>query len=247
MPPAGWSHHPLLGHEDVYADSADGIVVDCADTAGIIRYPVRVALTDDVRLRWSWRVDRLPSSSTPYRRVASAGRDERAPPCDGDRTATRARSAGRFAASDGWVAAVTGALMLLALLVSSGHLAMATTFGPRDSDPVHRNDELGCPQRTSRGGHRMRRLRVDDVVVASFALPCDANVWILNPRTGLLAVARVADRGPGRARRWTARFDLDLSPRLAALLGHNGRERVLWWSPSAVVDGAVAQRNGGRP
>lgn len=62
VPPAGWSHHPLLGHEDVYADSADGIVVDCADTAGIIRYPVRVALTDDVRLRWSWRVDRIPSS-----------------------------------------------------------------------------------------------------------------------------------------------------------------------------------------
>ncbi len=61
-PPTGWSHHPLLGHEDVYADSADGIAVDCDDTAGIIRYPVQVALTDQLRLRWSWRVDRLPSS-----------------------------------------------------------------------------------------------------------------------------------------------------------------------------------------
>lgn len=61
-PPLGWSHHPLLGHEDVYANSADGIAVDCADTVGIIRYPVQIALTDEVCLRWSWRVDRLPSS-----------------------------------------------------------------------------------------------------------------------------------------------------------------------------------------
>ncbi len=61
-PPTGWSHHPLLGHEDVYANSADGITVDCDDTVGIIRYPVDLALTDEVSLRWSWRVDRLPSS-----------------------------------------------------------------------------------------------------------------------------------------------------------------------------------------
>lgn len=61
-PPPGWFHHPLLGREDVYASTADTITVDCEDTVGIIRRPVELDLTDQVSLRWSWRVDRLPSS-----------------------------------------------------------------------------------------------------------------------------------------------------------------------------------------
>ncbi|CAM3876470.1 DUF3047 domain-containing protein [Smaragdicoccus niigatensis] len=60
--PNGWFHHPLLGHEDVYTEAEGQIDVDCRDTVAIIRHPVDVALTDNLRLRWSWRVDDLPAA-----------------------------------------------------------------------------------------------------------------------------------------------------------------------------------------
>ena len=60
-PPHGWEHHPLLGREDVYRSSANGIAADCRHTNAIIRRPAEAALTPSLRLRWSWRVDELPS------------------------------------------------------------------------------------------------------------------------------------------------------------------------------------------
>jgi DUF3047 family protein len=61
LPPLGWEHHPLLGREDVYRSSPNGIVADCRHSNAIIRRTAEAALTPTLRLRWSWRVDELPS------------------------------------------------------------------------------------------------------------------------------------------------------------------------------------------
>jgi hypothetical protein len=60
-PPHGWTHHPLLGREDVYGSSSSGIVANCRHSNAIIRFPTAAVLTPSLRLRWSWRVDELPS------------------------------------------------------------------------------------------------------------------------------------------------------------------------------------------
>ena len=60
-PPAGWRHHPLTGEAEVYAESEDGVTADCRDTVAIIRRPAEIPLTADLRLRWTWRLDELPS------------------------------------------------------------------------------------------------------------------------------------------------------------------------------------------
>jgi len=61
QPPWGWDHHPLLGREDVYRSTPNGIATDCRHTNAIIRRAAEAALTASLRLRWSWRVDDLPS------------------------------------------------------------------------------------------------------------------------------------------------------------------------------------------
>lgn len=61
-PPNGWEYHPLTGREEVYAASADGVVADCRDSVGLIRRPAAAPLTRTLRLRWSWRLDELPSA-----------------------------------------------------------------------------------------------------------------------------------------------------------------------------------------
>jgi len=61
QPPQGWAHHPLLGCEDVYHASANGITSDCHHSNAIIRRPSEAPLTPTLRLRWMWRVDELPS------------------------------------------------------------------------------------------------------------------------------------------------------------------------------------------
>jgi len=61
QPPQGWDHHPLLGREDVYRSSPNGIAADCRHSNAIIRRAAEAALTPTLRLRWSWRVDELPS------------------------------------------------------------------------------------------------------------------------------------------------------------------------------------------
>lgn len=60
-PPQGWEHHPLLGREDVYRASPNGISADCRHSNAIIRHTANAALTPTLRLRWSWRVNELPS------------------------------------------------------------------------------------------------------------------------------------------------------------------------------------------
>lgn len=60
-PPNGWEYHPLTGREEVYAASANGVVADCRDSVGLIRRPATAPLTQTLRLRWSWRLDELPS------------------------------------------------------------------------------------------------------------------------------------------------------------------------------------------
>jgi DUF3047 family protein len=61
QPPPGWEHHPLVPPEPIYAASPAGIVTDCRQSGGIIRRPAEMPLTPTLRLRWSWRLDLLPS------------------------------------------------------------------------------------------------------------------------------------------------------------------------------------------
>jgi plastocyanin len=60
-PPLGWHHHPLLRPAETYALSERGIATHVHDAVGIVRQPVEVPLTSTLRLRWSWRLDALPS------------------------------------------------------------------------------------------------------------------------------------------------------------------------------------------
>jgi pimeloyl-ACP methyl ester carboxylesterase len=60
-PPAGWDTHPLAGREEAFFPSDGGITVNASWASAIIRHPAEMALTPSLRLRWSWRVDTLPS------------------------------------------------------------------------------------------------------------------------------------------------------------------------------------------
>jgi hypothetical protein len=60
-PPAGWDTHPLTGREQAFFPTGSGITVNAGWTSAIIRHPAQMALTPSLRLRWSWRVDTLPS------------------------------------------------------------------------------------------------------------------------------------------------------------------------------------------
>jgi hypothetical protein len=60
-PPAGWDTHPLTGREQAFFPTGTGITVNAAWTSAIIRHPAQMTLTPSLRLRWSWRVDTLPS------------------------------------------------------------------------------------------------------------------------------------------------------------------------------------------
>jgi hypothetical protein len=60
--PAGWHHHPLLRPAATYTPSSDGVTIHAHDSVGIVQRPVDVPLTPTLRLRWSWRLDQLPST-----------------------------------------------------------------------------------------------------------------------------------------------------------------------------------------
>lgn len=104
-------------------------------------------------------------------------------------------------------------LILMLSLLGAGHVGLATIFGSSHWDRrTNPNSRLACLHR-----------EIDDkndFVIAHNDLPCGTKVWIFNPRTGLSTVAEVADRGPKRAY-------ADLSKRVAAAIGHNGRENIL--------------------
>ena len=62
-PPADWEPHWLIGPTESYR-GGDGGHIAChshGPEAGIIRHPVDYPLGPETRLRWSWRVDELPS------------------------------------------------------------------------------------------------------------------------------------------------------------------------------------------
>jgi hypothetical protein len=61
MPPPGWHHHPLLRPAETYTPTPRGIATQVQDGVGILQHPIDVPLTPTLRLRWSWRLDALPS------------------------------------------------------------------------------------------------------------------------------------------------------------------------------------------
>ena len=61
MPPPGWHDHPLLCPAETYAPSERGVAAHVRDAVGIVRRPVEAPLTSRLRLRWSWRLEALPS------------------------------------------------------------------------------------------------------------------------------------------------------------------------------------------
>jgi len=60
-PPDGWDTHPLTGREQAFFPTGSAIRVNASWTSAIIRHPAEMTLTPTLRLRWSWRVDTLPS------------------------------------------------------------------------------------------------------------------------------------------------------------------------------------------
>lgn len=61
QPPPGWNPHPSTAKEEIWAPVEHGVSLDCSNSGGILRHPVDAPLTPTLRLRWSWRVDELPS------------------------------------------------------------------------------------------------------------------------------------------------------------------------------------------
>lgn len=59
--PPGWDDHPLLRPAEAYNVSEQGVTVHVRDAVGIVRRSVDVPLTSTLRVRWSWRLDELPS------------------------------------------------------------------------------------------------------------------------------------------------------------------------------------------
>jgi plastocyanin len=60
--PPGWQFHPLLSPAEIFSASASGIATHCRQNGGIVQRPAEAALSPTLRLRWSWRVDELPSA-----------------------------------------------------------------------------------------------------------------------------------------------------------------------------------------
>lgn len=64
--PDGWSYLWFLGPAEIFGRERDGErdVITCRHRGqtGILQRDVSLPLTADTRLRWSWRVDRLPSA-----------------------------------------------------------------------------------------------------------------------------------------------------------------------------------------
>ena len=61
QPPPGWHPHPAIGQEEIWAPADHGVSLDCNDSVGILCHPADAPLTPTLRLRWSWRIDELPS------------------------------------------------------------------------------------------------------------------------------------------------------------------------------------------
>lgn len=109
-------------------------------------------------------------------------------------------------------------LQLLALLGNVQH-GIGTVFSAH-GDPQNPNPHLACTHYDMDDDK--------DVVVAHRTLRCGARVAVCLPRTGKCVFAVVADRGPyGKRPDGSYTAIVDMSPRLAKMLGHNGYEQVV--------------------
>jgi hypothetical protein len=66
-PPDGWRYHWMLGPAEAYRACSDhgranAICCTSREDIAVLQKDARIALTADTRLRWEWRVDRLPSN-----------------------------------------------------------------------------------------------------------------------------------------------------------------------------------------
>jgi hypothetical protein len=66
-PPDGWRYHWMLGPAEAYRacndhGRANGICCTTREDVAVLQKEARIALTAATRLRWEWRVDRLPSN-----------------------------------------------------------------------------------------------------------------------------------------------------------------------------------------
>lgn len=64
--PSGWQPLWRIGLTDMFREEAEpdgrrAIVCRCDNDVAILKYPLEVALNDDTRMSWAWRIDRLPS------------------------------------------------------------------------------------------------------------------------------------------------------------------------------------------
>lgn len=64
FPPQGWRYLWRVGEGRIFRDANAGaghsICCHTSGDAGILQYPVDAALTENARLRWRWKIDRLP-------------------------------------------------------------------------------------------------------------------------------------------------------------------------------------------
>ncbi len=66
LPPRGWTHLWRTGETEIYREqfeATDGqrIACRCSADAGILKYPVDIALDETTHLAWRWRMLQLPS------------------------------------------------------------------------------------------------------------------------------------------------------------------------------------------
>lgn len=60
--PTGWTYHPRIGEGGLFREASNG-QIDCLThrNVGILRHPVDIEISEDLRISWSWWVDQLPS------------------------------------------------------------------------------------------------------------------------------------------------------------------------------------------
>jgi hypothetical protein len=63
LPPSGWKYLFLTGDAECFSASGEnGIRCEIADDASIMQKPAHAPFTPATRLRWSWKVEQLPSA-----------------------------------------------------------------------------------------------------------------------------------------------------------------------------------------
>jgi hypothetical protein len=63
-PPDGWKHLWFLGQSEIYSSRQAGAEIHCETCCdvGILQHDVDLPFAEGTRLRWSWKVDALPSA-----------------------------------------------------------------------------------------------------------------------------------------------------------------------------------------